>query len=76
MRICSILENNRNRKLYKTNIIGLKGVTKLKSCNRWRARIRVNGKLICLGLYKTPEQAHSAYCDAASIYFKEFANKG
>jgi hypothetical protein len=27
----------------------------------WRARIRVNGKTVHIGLYKTPQEAHEAY---------------
>lgn len=69
LRICSVLENNMNRS-------GFKGVTKLKDCNRWRARIRLKGILTCLGLYNSPEKAHNAYCIAANIHFKQFANSG
>jgi hypothetical protein len=43
-------------------------------CNvPWRARIRVNGKLISLGFYANPEQAARAYNRAAVKYFGEFA---
>lgn len=52
--------------------VGLKGVT-AHPRGRWRARIMVNGKQICLGLHDTPEDAHAAYCLAAKAHFGEFA---
>lgn len=50
-----------------------KGVSFDKQTGRWRARIRVRGKLIALGRHDTPEQAHAAYVAAARKYFGEFA---
>lgn len=34
----------------------------------WRSRIRVNGRVIELGEFETPEQAHRAYVDAKRTY--------
>jgi hypothetical protein len=39
----------------------------------WRARIRVDGKLISLGFHATEEAAASAYNKAATLHFGEFA---
>lgn len=52
---------------------GFKGVTKRKNYKRWRARIRVAGQLLHLGVFDTPELAHAAYVAAAKKHFGEFA---
>jgi len=36
--------------------------------HRWYARIKIDGKLIHLGAYKTKEEAHQAYLDAKKKY--------
>jgi hypothetical protein len=43
---------------------------------RYRARIRVHGKLIDLGWFETSELGHLAYMDAARKHFGDFANPG
>jgi hypothetical protein len=48
-----------------------KGVA--RAANRWRARIRVDGKLIQLGCHATEEAAARAYDEAAREHFGEFA---
>jgi hypothetical protein len=49
------------------NKTGLKGVTYFPSEGIWRARIMRNGKRIELGTFRSPEEAHNAYCRAAEI---------
>ena len=66
--------NKMNVKTPKYNSTGYKGVQKQK--NRYIAHIGKNGKKYHLGSYKTPEEAHKAYCEAADKYFGEFANYG
>jgi hypothetical protein len=51
-------ENNRNTRIRADNTSGYVGVHKLGA--KWRARIRVNGKSISLGMYDTIEQAAQA----------------
>lgn len=59
-------ENLQNTGLHPKNTSGLKGVSWHKSAKKWRARITANGIEVGLGLFKTPEAAYSAYCDAAA----------
>lgn len=54
----------------------LKGVVKTTSSGRYAARIGVGNKLIHLGCFDTPEEAHQVYLQAARKYFGEFANAG
>lgn len=39
----------------------------------WRSQIRVQRKLIFLGYFRTPEEAHVAYCNAAALHSGGFA---
>lgn len=50
-----------------------KGVDFANDMNRWRARIRVNGKRIYLGSFKNEFEVAKAYDRAAKLYHKEFA---
>lgn len=52
-----------------------KGVTlfRLRGWERWRARIKKDGKEVSLGYYKTQSEAKAAYDKAAVAMFGEFA---
>jgi hypothetical protein len=50
---------------------GFKGVA--KSGSGYRAEIQVNGKRRNLGSFRTPEEAHAAYVEAANNNFGKFA---
>ena len=71
LRIAIPLQNCWNRGVQSNNKSGFKGVS--HKGNTFRARIRVHGKLICLGSRNTPEEASSLYRDAADKYFGNFA---
>ena len=48
--------------------IGSKGYNFRKDKNKWRARIKVDGKELHLGHFDTEEEARQAYLDAKQIY--------
>ena len=52
---------------------GLRGVSPSNSGLKWRARIRVDGQQILLGLFDTAEEAHAAYINAAERVQSKFA---
>jgi hypothetical protein len=55
--------------------IGLKGAFRDKRLKGkpWYSEIKVNGHRISLGRFATEQEAHEAYCAAASEHFGEFA---
>jgi len=67
--------NGANSRITKTNnSTGYKGVTiKKGNKKKYCARIRVNDKLIHLGMYQTAIEAAVAYNEGALKYFGEFA---
>lgn len=71
LRLASNNQNGKNRKRNSNNTSGFKGVHRVR--NKWRAAIKVNYKLIHLGYFDTPKDAHDAYCEAAIKYHGEFA---
>lgn len=71
LRICTNSQNKMNvRPTGRINYLGVY----FEEDKYYRAKIRVNGKSIHLGLFKTPEDAAVAYNEAAKKYFGEFAN--
>lgn len=66
LRIATRSENMQNRRMYKNNASGFRGVYWLKKHKRWTAKIVANGKKSYLGFYLTPEEAYAAYCKAAA----------
>lgn len=75
LRPANRFQNNQNQKTRSDSRVGLKGVgfAKHMKTRPWRAKITVEGKAIHLGYFRTPEEAHAAYCAAAKHYFGEFA---
>jgi hypothetical protein len=66
-------QNNANRPAQANNAIGLKGASRAKREKKWRAQIKIDGRVIYLGLFDTPEAAHFAYIIAADKAFGQFA---
>lgn len=71
LRLVVQAQNKINRKKYKNNKSGYKGVC--PENDKWRADIQVNGKRIYLGAFDTKEDAYAAYCEAAKTHHGEFA---
>lgn len=74
LRVCSRKENNRNRKLQRTNTTGYKGLKWHSRLSKWEARIGVDGKYKYLGLFKEKEDAARAYDKAAVEHYGEYAH--
>lgn len=75
LRECTHAQNGKNRRKYKNNTSGRKGVTLLPN-GKWRAVICCDGKFVHLGCFLTLEDAHSAYVDAAKRLHGEYASFG
>ena len=61
LRVVTATENNRNRKVPKTNISGRIGVSRSsRSPGRWQAFIKKDGKSRYLGSYRSVEEASEA----------------
>ncbi len=69
-------QQTRNCRVSKNNKCGVKGVSWRNDKKKWRAVIYLNGKQKHLGYFTDKEYARKAYCDAADMYFREFANHG
>lgn len=68
-------QNLQNKRKQRNNASGFIGVSFNKERNKWDARLKAQGKQICLGLFKTAEEAAQAYEEAAANYFGEFKLK-
>ncbi len=69
-------QNGANRRLFKNNTSGYKGVHWGKASSKWIAMITVSGKRRNLGSYDDPAIAHQAYMRAATAAFGEYARGG
>lgn len=69
-------ENAKNRRVYRTNNSGYKGVYPSVYKNRiyYHSSIQVDKKRIFLGSYRSPKEAAEAYNKAALKYHGEFAS--
>lgn len=74
LRFATPSQNNMNMVLRKDNTTGFKGIDKKK--NRYRARIQVDNKEICLGWFDKIEDAVAARKRAEITYHKEYRFKG
>jgi hypothetical protein len=72
LRLATVAENHRNLRKPSNNTSGYKGVSWRKDRSKWRAAIRVDGRLITLGTFDCPQRAHVAYCEASARLHGEF----
>ncbi|MGE0038076.1 MAG: HNH endonuclease [Xanthobacteraceae bacterium] len=73
LRLATNSENARNSRRRINNACGYKGVHYKKRLKKFVAQIRVAGRVFHLGVFRTADEAHAAYCKAAKEHFGEFA---
>lgn len=71
LRKASISENMHNREIRSHSRVGVKGVSKNQV--GYMARIRIEGRVIYLGNFRTKEEAGDAYAKAANDLVGKFA---
>ena len=70
LRIVTYQENSRNRSLSSCNTSGVTGVSFNKKYEKWQATIRIDGKLIMLGMKKDMDEAIQLRKNAETTYFQ------
>lgn len=73
LRLSNKRTNSQNTFVYASNKTGFKGVYKPKDKNLFCATIKVDGKKVHIGYYRTAIEAACAYNASALKYFGEFA---
>jgi len=74
LRLCTMTENNHNKKINKNNSTGFKGVHKhIGKPKPYEASIGVDNRKVSLGYFYTPEEAALAYDAAARNIYGVFA---
>lgn len=73
LRICTYIQNQRNKALNMTGSSGFKGVSYHGKSKKWRAYIFINYKQHHIGLFLTEIEAAQAYNAKAKDVFGEFA---
>ena len=76
LRECSHTQNQYNSKTPKTNTSGGKGVCWDKQRTKWKASLRINGKVTHLGYFTDLQLAALTVQRARALHHKDFANHG
>ena len=71
LRIATRSQNMRNCRRHADTASGMKGAYWDKNRRGWFSHIQVDGRLIYLGSFSTPDEAHAAYCAASVRYHGE-----
>lgn len=69
-------ENNHNMKINKNNTSGVKGITFHNASGKWRASIKLGGKVAYCSLFESIEEAVIAIKIKRTELHKEFTNHG
>ena len=72
LRVVTRSQQNMNKKPSRTNKFGVPGVCFYPRFNLYNARVRVNGRRISLGYYKTLDEAYEVYKKAVEQYHGEY----
>ena len=75
LRLCSFSDNLKNKKTYKNNRLGVRGVSYNKQEGKYVARIQVDKKPIFLGYFDTIDEASKIRKEAEIKYFGEYRRK-
>lgn len=76
LRLATSGQNQRNHAVHSDSKSGIKGVSWHKASNRWRAQLRVKGRIINLGGFKDIDRAERVVRAARKKYHGTFANHG
>ncbi len=72
LRMATSSQNGMNRRIQSNNTSGLKGVSWSRRYGKWQAQVKIRRKAIHLGYFKSPEDAHAAYCEASADLHGDF----
>ena len=72
LRFVTKSQNEMNKGISKANTSGIRGVSFCKQRNCWRGRVKLNGKDIHIGFFKTLDEAKVAMKIAHEKYFGEY----
>jgi len=77
LRLATSSQQKQNKKVQSNNKSGLKGAYyhAIHKGKKWRTQIKVGDRLIFLGYFHRPEEAHAAYRAAEQKFFGEFARR-
>lgn len=73
LRLCSNSENQCNTSIRSDNTTGYKGVSFNRRNQKYRARVKHNGKIVYCKYFLCPIEAAKAYNEAAIVYHGDFA---